>query len=112
MEKKINILGQDLTIKFNMAVQLSYEQITGKEFLVQELTMTRNRIALYYAAIIANNEDCTLTMDDLLYAPSLDTITQLDNAVSQCMQAWYNIPPTAEPEQPADKEEDDQPKKG
>lgn len=102
--KNITILGKDIAIAFNMKVQLTYEEITGRAFELKDLAATKYRISLYYSAIISSNPDTDIQMDDILSSCSLDEITELDNAISEEMKVWYKIPETAETPEPAAEE--------
>lgn len=91
--KKINVFGEEITIKFNMGVQLAYEKISGKPFYDVEFKKAENRIILYSAAIIYNNPETSITIDTLLEASQSDLIL-IDKAISQEMDDWYHIPET------------------
>ena len=41
MEKKITILGEEIAIAFNMAVEMAYERITGNPFKLEDLGNSR-----------------------------------------------------------------------
>ena len=89
MEKRtINILGKDVKIAFNMATQLCFEEITGQAFSTAALDKTSNTLALYYACIIANNDDTTITFDDLLDRATAKDIKILREAVLDSFRSW------------------------
>lgn len=92
MEKRIKILGEDVVLRFNMAVQLSYEEITGVPFSLNDMVMKRSQIALYMAAIIVNNPDTLITADRLMTEARVDDINALDSAMGELMSDWYNLP--------------------
>lgn len=92
MEKNIEILGEQIILRFNMAVQLAYEEITGRPFTVQEMTMKKAQMALFIAAIITNNPETGITMDRLLTEAAGDDITKLDTAMGEIISEWYHLP--------------------
>lgn len=92
MEKNIEILGEQIILRFNMAVQLAYEEITGRPFTVQEMTMKKAQMALFIAAIITNNPETGITMDRLLTEATGDDITKLDTAMGEIISEWYHLP--------------------
>ena len=87
-KKKINILGHELGIAYNMATQIAYEEITGAAFDATALEKTSNMMALYYACILANNRDTTLTMDDLMLRADAGDIKALREAVLDSFAEW------------------------
>lgn len=131
-EIKINIQGHTLNIFHCMAVELAFEQITGKPIfsksinettktpvIVSNITTHHDEMSLYMASIVACNPDSPLTQDDadlfglLTKEATHAEITQLDNAISSCMKDWYNIPDimnSQRMDEEPDKEEGDSPK--
>lgn len=96
--KKIKVFGEEITIKFNMGVQLAYEKISGKPFFSIELQSVENRAILYMAAILHNNPDTSITIDTLLNAPQSDLLL-IDKAIAEEMEDWYDIPSTCNDEE-------------
>ena len=92
-EKKITILGEEVTLKFNMAVEISFEKITGKAFSECDMKMQENLVALYYACIVTNNPDTKLTIGDLVEKTSGKDIAILSTSVSEVMTAWMEPSP-------------------
>lgn len=89
MEKKtINILGHEVKICFNMATELCFEEITGTAFSEEALKKTSNSIALYYACILANNQDTPISFDDLLENATAKDIKTLREAVLESFVEW------------------------
>lgn len=88
----VNILGEDVKIAFNVLVQITYEQITGKGFDADELNKTINLMSLYYAVIVANNEGTKITFDDLVQKATAKDIMTLRDATFQAMNEWSNVP--------------------
>ena len=104
-EKKINILGEDITIRFNMAVQIAYEELTGEPFNVGDLKRQKNSVALYFAAIVSNNKETQLTINDLLENISGKELAELSKAVYDCMAEWLGIPSVIQDDQTAEDDE-------
>ena len=90
--QKINLLGKDVNIAFNLATEIAYEQITGEAFGIEKLSFTKNAVALYMAAIIANNPDIDITTEDLISKASGAEVKALSDAIYAEMKAWMNIP--------------------
>lgn len=105
--QKITLFGEELTIAFNYAVRIMFEKITDKSFDSCDFNRSEDRIALYISSILANNKDCTITDEKLMYDATLEDIQKLDVAVSQAISEWYHVPTPAgedQDEQDEDKE--------
>lgn len=97
---RITILGETLDIKFNMLVELNYEELTeGEAFSIEALAKMKNSIALYMAAILAANPDTNITVDRLLKEATGPEIASLSNAVITSMTNWMKIPSVIKEEQ-------------
>ena len=92
MEKQITLLGNQYKIAFNMATEIAYEEISGQGFDMEALAKTKNTAILYLAAILANNPDSDLTLDDILFRATLPEIAELRTAVLDSMTEWMRIP--------------------
>lgn len=90
--KTITILGRQVNIAYNMAVQILFEDIVGKSISDADLTLTRNSLALYYACISINNKDTDITIDDLMYNISGEEMATLRVAVTESISEWSHIP--------------------
>ena len=90
--QKINLLGKEVNIAFNLATEIAYEQITGEAFGIEKLSFTKNAVALYMAAIIANNPDIDITTEDFISKASGAEVKALSDAIYAEMKAWMNIP--------------------
>jgi hypothetical protein len=90
--QKINIIGKEVNIAFNLATEIAYEQITGEAFGIEKLSFTKNAVALYMAAIIANNPDIDITTEDIISKASGAEVKALSDAIYAEMKAWMNIP--------------------
>ena len=55
--KKVTIKGEEITIKFNMAVECAYEQITSRPFNLQDFKEKKLLVTLFFSTILANNPD-------------------------------------------------------
>lgn len=105
MKKIITILGQTLTIAFNMAVQISFEEITGKPFSDINTDSSKDNFALAFAAIIANNPDTNITADNLLRDISGAELKELMQAISDAVVEWNDMPATLADDEDKKKEE-------
>lgn len=104
--KTITFLGQKLNVAFNMAVQIAYEKITDKPFDLSDMVKAEARISIYYAAIIANNPDTDITMEQMLHDTTIDDMKAIDKAVNDAISEWYHIPAPAEEKVPEPSEEE------
>lgn len=89
---KVKILSEEIEIKFNMAVEIGYEEIIGEAFDVTQLDKQKNSLALYMSAILANNPGTAITMDRLLTEATGHEIAQLSKAVVEAMTTWMEVP--------------------
>lgn len=105
--QKINLLGKEVNITFNLATEIAYEQITKEAFGIEKLSFTKNAVALYMAAIIANNPDIDITTEDIISKASGLEVKALSDAIYAEMKAWMNIPDVMD-EKEEKKDEDDE----
>ena len=105
MKKIITILGETLTIAFNMAVQISFEEITGKPFSDINTDSSKDNFALAYAAIIANNPDTNITADNLMRDISGTELKNLLQAISDAAVEWNDMPATLADDEDKKKDE-------
>ena len=112
MENKITVKGEEITIKFNMAVECTYEQITSRPCNLQDFKEKKLLVTLFFSTILSNNPDTEITLDYLLKDATFDEIRSLDSAVSETMTDWLNIPSVIpqENQKKDDQEGEDQPK--
>lgn len=106
MEKKIKFLGEEITIRFNMAVELAYEEIAEKPFNLKDLDSQKNSVALYMAAIIANNPDTQITFERVITEATAAEIGNIASATIECMTDWLKVPDVI----PTEQKSDEQPK--
>lgn len=92
MERKITVKGEQITIRFNMGVECAYEDITQRPFNLADFKDKKLLMALFHAAIIANNPETEVTFEYLLTEATCEEVTALDNAVSETMSDWLHVP--------------------
>ena len=103
--KPIEILGEQITIKFNMAVEIAYEEIVGEPFTIEALKSQKNSAALYMSAILASKPDTKITMERLIHEADGPTISTLSTAIINAMSEWMKLPAVIQEEpveQPAE----------
>ena len=105
MKKTITILGHEVVISFNMAVEISFEEIAGKPFGEFDLKASKDVLALAYAGIIANNPDVEITANDLMYKASGAELAAVINTITESFMEWNNIPQTLKDEEDEKKDE-------
>lgn len=88
----ITILGEELSIKFNMAVEIGYEQIAERPFDLGDLVSQKNSLALYMAAILESNPDTKITVERLMREATGPEIEALSKAVIYAMTEWLHMP--------------------
>ena len=94
MKKKITILGCEVIIVFYMAVQITFQEISGKPFAEIDNNSSKDNLALAYSAILANNPDTSITIDKLMHEASGKDIADLLNAVTESFIQWNKMPST------------------
>lgn len=112
MTKKITLLGEEIDIRFNMAVMLAYEEIMGEPFLGSEFQTLKSRYALLLAAVINSKPDTRITADALLKEAGWTEIQTALETVTELMSEWFDIPGVmkAENDDEDDKENAEKPK--
>ena len=90
---------------FNMAVQISFEEITGKAFSDINTDSSKDNFALAYAAIIANNPDTSITADNLMRDISGAELKELLQAISDAAVEWNEMPATLADDEDKKKDE-------
>ena len=107
MKKTITILGHEVVILFNMAVEISFEEIAGKPFGEFDLKASKDVLALAYAGIIANNPDVEITANDLMYKASGAELAAVINTITESFIEWNNIPKTLNDEEDENKKNEE-----
>lgn len=88
MAKQLTLFGEELTIDFNLAVEITFEEITGVPFDFDNLKTVKNTVALYYAAILTNNPDTKITLDGIVKNATATEIGMLREAVFGSLNEW------------------------
>lgn len=114
--EKITINNQELTIAFNFATELAYEDLTGKAFSPVDIIPEKGQepkasdfIKIALACIIANNPDSPIDSDYILHKATRKEVTKLITLTIREMMAWITVPAIAEehvPEPSDEKEEE------
>lgn len=99
MKKTLTILGHEVVILFNMAVEISFEEIAGKPFGEFDLKASKDILALAYAGIIANNPDVDITANDLMFKASGAELAAVINTITESFIVWNKIPQTLNDEE-------------
>ena len=89
---KIQILNEELDIRFCMAVEIAYEEISSEAFSIDALSKSKNILALCMAAIFVANRDTAITIERLMNEASGYEIAALNKAVIDSMTEWLAIP--------------------
>ena len=106
---KTNILGHELNISFNMAVEIEYEELSGKPFDLQQMDTQKATMQLCFASLKVANDKVPFTFDKLNRDATFSETTALKAAVIEAMNEWLGIPAVMAAEeaqaQPAGEEE-------
>lgn len=93
-KQQITLLGESLTIVFNMACQIAFEEITGKPFNDFDSNKSKDILALDYAVISVNNPDTNITADRLMREANAQDMKTLNNAITSALMDWNDMPAT------------------
>ena len=97
---KEGVIEKKLRIRFNMAVEIAYEEISGKAFSINDtINSTKDRAALIMAAVVSANPETELNMDWLINLASAKEIAELTSAVYESFAEWFKIPAVVEAEE-------------
>ena len=80
-ERKVKILGHELAITFSMAVQIKFEDASGKAFELANLETQKATMQLCYASLKEANGKLPFTFEEMLAKLTLDETAQLKTAV-------------------------------
>lgn len=105
---KIQLNGISLTIAFNMASQIGFEEISGKPFSQFDENSSKDTIQLATAVIIANNPDTEFKTDWLMRGATAKEIVELTTTIYKEMEKWAGVPNTLPDEE--DKKDEEEPK--
>lgn len=103
-ERKVTVLGEELDIRFNMAVEIAYEEIANEPFNVQSLERQKNIVALCMAAIIVNNPKTKITAERFISEVASDEYNAIAAAVIEAMTEWMKIPSVIPQDKPSEEE--------
>ena len=84
-ERTVTILGEEVKVKFNMAVEMAFEEISGELFTIKALESVKNTLALYAAIIIVNNPDSKIDLKRLATDASFSEIQAMREATLNVM---------------------------
>lgn len=99
MNKKITILGYELAIAFNMAVQIEFEDLSGHPFDFDILDTQKATMQLCYASLKASNENVPFTFDEMIKQLGVEETANLKMAVIEAMNDWFNVPKVLQDQQ-------------
>lgn len=90
--EKITILGKELNVVFNIAVEIEYEDLSGEPFNIESMNTQRMTMQLCYASLKVANEKVPFTFAEMNNKLSFKESAILKNAVIEAMNEWLNIP--------------------
>ena len=89
---KTNILGHELNISFNMAVEIEYEELSGKPFDLQQMDTQKATMQLCFASLKVANDKVPFTFEQLNRDATFSETKALKAAVIEAMNEWLGIP--------------------
>lgn len=99
--RKVTLNNQEIEIRFNLATQLSYEELSGKAFNASEILpregddkQSKDLMNLAIACLIAN--ESPVGADYMLKEASYKESQELIVAVVKEMLTWLGVPSIAE----------------
>jgi hypothetical protein len=105
--EKVSILGHELEVTFNMAVQIGFEEASGLPFSIEGLNTQKATMQVCYEVLKEANGTLPFTFDEMTKKISVKETADLKNATMKAMYEWFDIPKVMiEEEAPADKEDD------
>lgn len=92
--KTITLLGEEVTIAFNMAVEIEYEELSDTAFDISAFVSGKTKAALQLAAaaVTANNPQSSITYDRIIHEITPDEVKTLVDTVVGEMMKWLKIP--------------------
>lgn len=103
--KEIKILGHELNVAFNMAVEIEYEEMSGQPFDLEKMITQKDTMQVCFAALKVSNAKLPFTFEQLNRDASFSETSELKNAVITAMNDWLGIPAvmvSKEQEQPVE----------
>ena len=104
-EKKVTINGHELSVVFNMAVEIEYEDISGQPFDIPSMTSQKATMQLCYASLKVANGKLPFTFDELKKSISVEEWLSLKDTVIALMTEWFHIPTVMKEENQNEEEE-------
>jgi len=97
---KVTLFGHEYEVTFNMAVQIEYEELSGKPFDLDTLNTQKATLQLCYASLKVANNKLPFSFDQLIgkepydldLGLSVGETAELKNAVIDEMYEWFAIP--------------------
>lgn len=99
--KTVTFQGRELKLAHNIATEMAYCDITGKEdcsiseIFADGKTDTRLLMSLVAAMVIANN-DTDITEHDITHCEDREDVTNLIKTATQVFIEWFTLPRMAE----------------
>ena len=90
----IKINGSNVVIAFNMATQIGFEEISGKPFHEIDLSLVKDKMALFAASILANNPKTDFDTGWLMKYATQAELNQLEKVVFEEVNKWAGVPST------------------
>lgn len=120
MKQEITIAGKQYPVTFDFQTLLNFENITKKSFFGATFEMTTERMALIMAAVLAANENTSLTIEEMVGQKDWDAVKEIITAYGIIMNLandFFHIPEVvkqSEEEEAEDQKDDagEQPKNG
>lgn len=110
-QKEIKIKGTAYPVAFNMRTMLNFEEISGKPFFGETFDTLKPRIALILAAVLAADEQTTLTVDMLMQADDWQCVQDIITAYATIMEItgeFFKVPDIEKGKDPEPKADEDQ----
>lgn len=103
-ERKITIAGKEISVAFNGATMISFEEITKKPFFEEKFTTQASRMALIFSAIYAFDENTDMTMTELMKTVSWKEMNEAFTIVMEASMEFFDIPEVAKQPEPTEEE--------
>lgn len=100
---RIQFQDEEVDVRFNLGVQISYEEITGEAFDLTTITTGKKAAALYYAVL--NRSGWHGSMEQLLTDATGAELQSLADAVAEAVKTWADIPAVMREEPSEDSEQ-------
>ena len=104
---KVTLFGKEYFVIFNMAVQISYEEMSEKPFDLSTLDTQKATMQLCYASLKEANDKLPFTFGEMLKDLSVSETGELKNAVIASMNEWFEIPKVTQKDDQPQQEQDE-----